>query len=144
MADDVAPEVPARMLPTLTDANRAFWTGGADGRLHIAWCATCELWVQPPATSCPQCQGDLVARAVSGRGTVLTYTVNHQPYMPTVPVPYVIALVELEEQADLRIATNIVGCEPDSVHIGQPVDVRFERQEVEGETVYFPLFAPRQ
>jgi uncharacterized OB-fold protein len=64
--------------------------------------------------------------------------------MPAVPVPYVIALVELEEQADLRIATNIVGCEPDSVHIGLPVDVRFERQEVDGEGVFFPLFAPRR
>jgi uncharacterized protein len=143
MADDAAPELPARMLPKLTDDNRAFWTGGADGQLHIAWCARCERWVQPPAAKCPDCQGELVARAVSGRGTVLTYTVNHQRFMPTVPVPYVIAIVELEEQEDLRIATNIVDCEPDSVHIGLPVDVRFESHEVDGDTVYFPLFAPR-
>ena len=143
MADDAAPEIPARMLPKLTDDNRAFWTGGADGQLHIAWCARCERWVQPPAANCPDCQGELVARAVSGRGTVLTYTVNHQRFMPTVPVPYVIAIVELEEQEDLRIATNIVDCEPCSVHIGLPVDVRFERHEVDGDTVYFPLFAPR-
>jgi uncharacterized protein len=143
MADAAAPQTPARMLPKLTDDNRAFWTGGVDGRLHIAWCAACEKWVQPPAASCPECEGDLVARPVSGRGTVLTYTVNHQPFMPTVPVPYVIAIVELEEQADLRIATNIVDCEPDSVRIGLPVDVRFERHEVDGGTVFFPVFVPR-
>jgi len=59
-------------------------------------------------------------------------------------VPYVIAIVELEEQADLRIATNIVDCEPDSVYIGLPVDVRFERHEVDGEDVFFPVFAPRR
>jgi len=132
------------MLPKLTDDNRAFWTGGADGRLHIAWCARCSLWVQPPAANCPECRGELVSRAVSGRATVLTYTVNYQPFMPTVPVPYVIAIVELEEQADLRIATNIVDCEPDSVYIGLPVDVRFERHEVDGEDVFFPVFAPRR
>ena len=63
--------------------------------------------------------------------------------MPNVPVPYVIAIVELEEQADLRIATNIVDCEPDSVHVGLPVEVRFERHEVDGDTVFFPVFAPR-
>ena len=67
---------------------------------------------------------------MSGRGTVFTYTVNHQPFNPAVPVPYVIAIVELEEQADLRIASNIVDCEPDSVYVGLPVEVRFERQDV--------------
>jgi uncharacterized protein len=131
-------------MPKLTDANRAFWTGGADGRLHVLWCARCELWVQPPTSECPHCDGGLVARPVSGRGTVLTYTVNHQPFMPTVPVPYVIAIVELEEQDDLRIATNIVDCEPDAVRVGLPVDVRFEAQRSDGEAVFFPVFVPRR
>jgi uncharacterized OB-fold protein len=54
-----------------------------------------------------------------------------------------IAIVELEEQADLRIASNIVDCEPDSVRIGLPVEVRFERQDVVDESVYMPVFAPR-
>jgi uncharacterized OB-fold protein len=143
MADDAAPEIPARMLPKLDEHNRTFWTGGADGQLMIAWCTRCELWVHPPSADCPCCEGALVPRAVSGRGSVFTYTVNHQPYMPGVPVPYVIAIVELEEQADLRIATNIVDCEPDSVHIGLPVEVRFESQDADGHTVHFPLFAPR-
>ncbi len=118
MADDVAPEIPARMLPKLDEHNRTFWTGGADGQLHIAWCDRCRLWVQPPGADCPDCGGALVDRPASGRGSVFTYTVNYQPYMPNVPVPYVIAIVELEEQADLRIATNIVDCEPDSVYVG--------------------------
>ena len=34
--------------------------------------------------------GILQARA-TGRGTVFTFTVNHQPFNPEVPVPYVIA-----------------------------------------------------
>jgi uncharacterized OB-fold protein len=55
----------------------------------------------------------------------------------------VIAIVTLDEQADLRIATNIVDCEPDSVHIGQLVEVRFERHDVNGEAVFAPVFAPR-
>ena len=85
----------------------------------------------------------LESRPVSGRGTVFTYTVNHQPFNPAVPVPYVIAIVELEEQANLRIASNIVDCEPDSVRVGLPVEVRFERQDVGDESVYMPVFAPR-
>lgn len=143
MADDVAPEIPARMLPAINEHNRAFWTGGADGHLLIARCNRCELWVQPPAADCPDCGGALVARPVSGRGTVFTYTVNYQPFMPAVPVPYVIAIVQLDEQADLRIATNIVDCDPDSVHIGLPVEVRFERHDVDDDSVFVPVFAPR-
>ena len=71
-----------------------------------------------------------------------SHTVNYQPFNPAVPVPYVIAIVQLEEQADLRIATNIVDCEPDSVHIGQQVDVRFERQEVDTGTLRLRSGAP--
>uniref|UniRef100_UPI0034E1F435 Zn-ribbon domain-containing OB-fold protein n=1 Tax=Mycobacterium sp. OAE908 TaxID=2817899 RepID=UPI0034E1F435 len=132
------------MLPKLHDHNRAFWTGGADGRLLISWCTQCEAWVSPPAGDCPDCEGALVARPVSGRGTVFTYTVNHQPFNPDVPVPYVIAIVQLDEQPDLRIASNIVDCEPDSVHIGLAVEVRFEPQDVDGESVFVPVFAPRK
>ncbi len=131
------------MLPALDEHNRAFWTGGADGALMIPWCGGCRRWVLPPGADCPACGGALAARPVSGRGTVFTYTVNHQTYMPGVPVPYVIAIVELEEQSDLRIATNIVDCEPDSVSVGLPVMVRFQRQDVGGDSAYFPVFAPR-
>jgi uncharacterized OB-fold protein len=81
---------------------------------------------------------------VSGRGTVFTYTVNFQPFNPDVPVPYVIAIVQLDEQPDLRIASNIVDCEPDSVYIGLPVEVRFEPQATDGDTVFVPVFAPRK
>lgn len=143
MANDALPEVPPRMLPKLDEHNRAFWTGGADGKLLIAYCTQCSLWISPPAADCPDCGGDLVARPVSGRGTVFTYTVNHQPFNPAVPLPYVIAIVTLDEQEDLRIATNIVDCEPDSVFVGQPVAVQFERQDADGENFFVPVFAPR-
>ncbi|WP_232004958.1 Zn-ribbon domain-containing OB-fold protein [Mycobacterium sp. ACS1612] len=132
------------MLPKLDEHNRPFWTGGADGQLLIDRCTQCAAWVSPPAADCPDCGGALVARPVSGYGTVFTYTVNYQPFNPAVPVPYVIAIVELAEQADLRIASNIVDCESDSVYIGMSVEVRFECHEVDGETAFVPVFVPRK
>lgn len=143
MADDAPPATPARMLPALTDHNRVYWTGGGDGQLLIPWCAKCRLWVLPPGAECPDCGGVLDARPVSGRGTVFTYTVNHQPFLPTVPVPYVIAIVQLDEQSDLRVAANIVDCQPDSVSIGLPVEVRFERHDLDDDIVFVPVFAPQ-
>lgn len=134
---------PGRMIPELTEHNRAYWTGGADGRLHVPYCDPCAQWVLPPEADCPDCDTPLGARAVSGEGTVFTYTVNNHPFNPAVPPPYAIAIVELAEQMNLRLAANIVDCELDSLAIGMPVSVRFEHQDVAGDAVYVPVFAPR-
>jgi uncharacterized OB-fold protein len=105
--------------------------------LLIEHCQACDRWVHPPAGECRDCGGRLVARPVSGRGSVFTYTVNHHPYNPDVPTPYVIAIVELDEQRGLRVAANIVGCEPDSVNCGMPVAIQPEKGSAGA-----PLFAP--
>ena len=76
--------------------------------------------------------------ALSGRGEIYTFTVNYQPYSLDVAPPYVIALVVLDEQDDLRIVTNIVNCAPDDLHIGMRVRATFERH---GE-IYAPVFEP--
>ncbi len=57
---------------------------------------------------------------------------------PDVVVPYVIAMVELPEQAGLRLTTNIVNCATEDLYIGLPLRVTFEQQ---GEH-FVPLFEP--
>ena len=66
------------------------------------------------------------------------FTVNPHPWHPAFPPPYVIAIVALDEDPLVRLTTNIVGCEPDEVHIGQRVRVRFEQHD----DVWLPLFEP--
>jgi hypothetical protein len=138
--DETAPVGAApRMLPPLTSLNRPFWTGGAESELRILRCRACRLWIHPPASPCPGCgAADPEPEAVSGRGSVFTYTVNWHPFNPAVPVPIVIAIVELPEQDGLRFTTNIVDCAPSVVRIGMPVEVRFEPH---GD-VWVPVFAP--
>jgi hypothetical protein len=131
-------EVVPRILPSLTATNRAFWTGGANGKLLILRCEACRRWVHPPQASCPSCEGRLVPRPVSGKGAVFTYTVNRQPFHPKVPPPYVIAIVELVEQQGLRIPANIVNCEAERVDVGMAVRVLFEQH---GE-FFVPVFEP--
>ncbi|MEZ0367420.1 Zn-ribbon domain-containing OB-fold protein [Mycobacterium sp. pUA109] len=94
--------------------------------LHIEFCVQCARWVRPATDTCPDCRTALVARPVSGRGTVFTYTVNHHRFDPSLTVPYVIAIIELVEQEGLRVAANVVDCEPDSVACGMPVQARFD------------------
>ena len=69
---------------------------------------------------------------------MFTFTVNRHSFNPAVPIPYVIAIVELAEQADLRMITNIVGCKPGAVYVGMPVRVLFEEQG----NVFVPVFEP--
>jgi hypothetical protein len=129
----------SRIVPTLTKAYRPFWTGGAQGQLLILRCGPCGRWVHPPSKACPACGStELTPQPTSGRATVFSYTVNRHPYNPAVPLPYVIAIVELVEQDDLRLMTNIVNCDPEAVSIGMPVRVLFEQHD----EVYVPLFEP--
>ena len=80
----------------------------------------------------------MTTEPVTGTGTVFTYTVNYQQFHPEVPPPYIIAIVVLDEQEDLRVPANVVHCDPSSLACGLPVRVTFEQQ---GE-VYIPLFEP--
>jgi uncharacterized OB-fold protein len=138
MTDTDAPR-PFRVLPAVVPENEHFWTGGAEGELRFLRCTACRYWIHPPTPVCPRCLGtELAVEAASGRATVFTYTINWQPWIPTFDPPYVVAIVALPEQEDLRLTTNIVGCEPDDVFIGMEVEVDF----LEYDGVWLPLFAP--
>lgn len=137
MTGEESGAMPRRNLPALNDNNRFFWTSGSDGRLRICLCEACHWYVHPPAPVCPRCRSRAVApQPVSGRGTVASFTVNRQAWEPGLERPYVVALVELDEQAGLRLTTNIVGAGTDAVYIGQRVGVVFEQRE----DVWLPLF----
>lgn len=116
-----------------------FWRSGADGTLRFMGCDDCERVHHPPVPRCPHCGShSLAPRPVSGRATVATYTVNRQPFMPGYDPPYVIAIVELDDDPTIRLMTNIVDCEIEDVEIGMPVDVAFEES---GEW-FVPVFRP--
>jgi hypothetical protein len=127
-----------RILPPLTDVNRPFWTGGAHGDLLIQRCESCARWIHPPTDHCARCGEALEFAPVSGTGTVFTFTENFQQFHPDVPPPYVIAIVELDEQADLRLPTNIVNADAATLECGMPVRVLFEQN---GD-VFVPVFEP--
>jgi uncharacterized OB-fold protein len=130
---------PPRPLPQPTPESQAFWSGGASGLLRIQRCAQCQRFHHPPLPVCPHCGSFEVApETVSGRGRVHSYTINHQAWLPGMDIPFVVAYVALAEQADVWLMTNIIGCLPSQVHIGQRVCVHFEQQD----DIWIPLFMP--
>lgn len=129
-------EQPFRVLPAIDDANEFFWTSGADGVLRFLRCQSCGYYLHPPVPRCPECGSrEVVPEAVSGRGLVFSYTVNHQSWDGSAE-PYAVVLVELVEQLGLRLTSNLIGVDLDAIAIGQPVEVVFE----ERDGVFFPLF----
>lgn len=129
---------PSRKLPELTPETSFFWTSGEDGVLRIQRCGDCRRYQHPPFPRCTACGSEAVApAAVSGRGRVATYTVNHEAWYPGLPVPFVYAAVELAEQAQLYVLSNI-DVPPAEARIGLPVSVYFEQDD----DVWLPLFRP--
>jgi len=134
----VGVEPPPRKLPLLTAETEAFWTGGKDGRLLIQRCTDCGHYQHPPTAICPICRTETMAPfAVSGRGMIKTFTVNAQTWLPGLSQPFVFAAVELPEQDELYVFSNVLA-PPETVRIGMPVTVCFEHQE----DVWLPLFRP--
>ena len=128
-----------RPLPELTPATEWFWTSGADGRLRIQRCTDCSSLVHPPVPICPVCRSrNWEPSIVSGRATVIGFTVNQHQWHPAFEPPYVIAVVGLAEDPTVRLTTMMVGCAPTEVSIGQDVTVRFEHHD----DVWLPLFEP--
>jgi uncharacterized OB-fold protein len=138
MAQPAIQPATERMLPKVTDTNRPYWTGGADGQLHVQFCEDCSRWLLPAVETCPGCNGVPQFRPVSGDGSVFTYTTNHQPFHPNIPPPNLIAVVTLAEQEDLRVITNLINCTEEDISVGTSVQVRFEDH---GE-VFYPVFEP--
>jgi uncharacterized OB-fold protein len=80
-------------------------------------------------------------RKSSGRGVVYSFTVVHRAPTPFFrdKVPYVVALIDLQE--GVRMMSNIVGCDPAEVKIGDHVEVIFEDIN---EEITLPKFKLRQ
>ncbi|MCA3072673.1 MAG: Zn-ribbon domain-containing OB-fold protein [Rhodocyclaceae bacterium] len=113
-------------IPAPTDNTAPFWSGCAAGELRLRKCAACGVFRSPTRMVCACGATAAEWTAVSGRGTVFSYTVVHRAPDPAfkAELPYVIAIVALDEGG--RLMSNLVGTEPDSVRIGMPVQAMFE------------------
>jgi uncharacterized protein len=114
-------------LPAIDAESRPFWQAARERRLAIMRCRDCGKPFFYPRMLCPDCHSAAVEwMNASGRGTIYTFTVARRPAGPAfkADVPYVVALVELEEGP--RLMTNIVGAEIDGLRIGRAVKAIFE------------------
>lgn len=130
----------ARFEPAESEVAAPFWEATKKRELALLWCRSCGRVIHYPRERCPACGSEKSEwRGASGKGEVYAFSVMHRPGNPAMAdrVPYVVALVDLEEGA--RMMSNIVGCEPGAVRVGMPVTITWEELS-DGRNL--PLFEP--
>ncbi len=134
------PDAAKKPAPRPSPESVPYWKAAREHRLEIQRCDACGRYWFPPSQSCPHCQSaNFTWTPVSGRGKVFSFVTYHRVYHPAFAkeVPYVVALVELDEGP--RLLTNIVGVPADAVVCDMPVRVTFDDYD---EEVSVPKFVP--
>lgn len=117
-----APKPAAVLRPVISRDTAFFWEGTRAGELRIQHCPSCDALRHPPGPMCPTCGADKPDYTVaSGRGTVYSFVVHHAPKVPGKTLPFVVALVTLEE--GVRMVAELVDVDPSTVEIGMPVEL---------------------
>lgn len=117
-----------KIIPRPTRETRPYWDACRKGELMVQRCKNCGTHQFYPRMMCTACDSDSVEwTRVSGRGQVRSYTVVRRPVSPAyaAETPYIVALIELEEGPTMM--SNVVGCDPEAIAVGMPVEVQFEQ-----------------
>jgi uncharacterized protein len=119
--DDLDPE--AMMRPALSRDTAFFWEGVDAHELRVQRLPDGSLQ-HPPLPAVWQDKDQPIDYAVaSGKGTVYSFVVHHAPKVPGRTLPFVIALVELDE--GVRMLGELRGVDPAAVKIGMPVHATY-------------------
>ncbi len=120
-------------LPKPTPETRPYWDALRKHELHLQRCGACNEAYFYPRNFCPNClSSDVAWFQASGRGRLHTFTIVHVTGPnPVLPVPYVLAMIELEEGPCLM--SNLVGVEPDPSSLWCEMLVQIEYADVTEE-----------
>ncbi|TMC47538.1 MAG: hypothetical protein E6J14_15425 [Chloroflexi bacterium] len=121
MSDEPAP----RPFPQRDRDTTPFWEAQDKHELRFQRCTGCGSVRYRVTPLCPNCHSfDHEWIASSGRGHVYSYTVVRRQTHPAFPVPYTVALAEMEEGP--RVAAQVRGHDGGEIALGAPVHVEWE------------------
>ena len=139
---------PYGITPVANDMTKAYWDGAKEGKLMIQRCQACGYYNHPPQILCLGCRTrdtEMVPEQVSGKGKIYTWYICHDTSIGGYEdkVPYPVVYVELDEQPDLIVMSNIlnldVGPLGEGLEVGMPVEVVFDDA---GDGVKVPQWQP--
>jgi uncharacterized protein len=126
----VSPDV-AKPLPVPDDLSAGYWAAAAAGTLALPRCAVCGRYALPPTAVCPNCRSsapDYTTEPVEGGGTVRSWTIVRDSFLPGFAddVPYVLVDVELDVQSSIRMIGRLVDGVDAPLAVGDRVAVTFD------------------
>lgn len=137
---DPQPTHPDYPLPDVDDPiMRPFWDGACAGRLMQQREIGTGIVHWPPKPMYWKGSGTLEWFEASGQGTVYTYVVGLEPFLPAFQhlLPHVMVVVALAEGP--RIVGHMVRCRPEEMAFGMPVRAVFKRLT---DRVTLPVWEP--
>ena len=125
-------------VPVPSLISQPFWDACNRGELVFQRCNNCGAAVFNPAPICRRCTSrDLTWTTSNGTGSVYSWTTIWRPQTPAFVVPYVAAIVDVDE--GYQMVANIVECEAEDIFAGMPVGVEFHSI---GSDMSLPYFHP--
>lgn len=120
----MAAELPGS-VPAGDADSKPFWASCARHAMELQRCERCDRFRYPPRSVCPYCLGNRAPWVpVSGTGTVYVQLGVYPRGRAPQSEPFGLTIVELDE--GVRMWTNVVGCAPDAVRIGDRVRITYE------------------
>jgi uncharacterized OB-fold protein len=136
--------MPDKPLPQPEPLAKPYWDSLKAGAIQLQKCGACGRFVFYPRVLCSHCGSrDLAWTAASGRGKLHSFCVPHRHPNPAFQpdLPYVIALVDLDEGVRMMTTLIDVGTEPAGLMalIDKPVEIVYDAVTPE---VTLPRFRP--
>ena len=134
-------------LPDVTwPPAQPFWAAAARHELHLPRCTRCNALNAVGDTECRRCAHTTFTwERMSGHATLYSWTLVRRPFLPQFAdeVPFLSALVNVDEEPGVRLVTRLVDCEQSALRIDLPLEVVFAPLPFAGPTVIAPYFRPR-
>lgn len=115
----------AQLQPAVDADSGEFWSALKRGELRLQYGRTANRWQFPPLEVCRHTGERLEWWIVGTGGSIFSYIIQHSPVADGFEalLPYVIALVELDDAPGVRLPLRIEGSNGDGVVIGDRVRV---------------------
>ncbi len=113
-------------LPLPDEDSHPYFTALKEHRLVIQKCDDCGAYRFRPKFLCTKCLSERATwTPISGKGTIWSWVVVHQPMVPGFQdeLPYAVVVVALAEGP--RMSSNLLDCPLGDIRVGMPVEVVF-------------------
>jgi uncharacterized protein len=118
-------------IPAPDPVSQGYWEAAQGRCLKIQRCSSCRRFQHPPYPFCTNCGSEeLKFEEVTGQGRIVTFVIMRDSPIPgfTAGDPFVFAVVELAEQRQLFMQTNVVGPGCLELRVGEEVRIGWEER----------------